>query len=222
MIIATKQELYNLQLTDHEDEVLQYLLRTYSGLFADYVQISEQTIAMRLQLSSDDVYHALLGLNRAHALHYIPRRQQPYLYYPSRRIKAKYVELPRTVYEDQRTRMEERIEAMSRFTFADDECRANSILRYFGETPTAPCGTCDVCRARLAAAKPAPSAGETADLERRIVYVCRHHASPGLTLNALAAELGMTTAKIADAVRSLVDSEQLTLHPLTQRLTPSN
>jgi ATP-dependent DNA helicase RecQ len=218
MIIATKQELYNLQLQPDEDEVLQYLLRTYSGLFADYVQISEPSIAMRLQMSSEAVYHALLGLNRAHALHYIPRRQQPYLYFPSRRVKAKYVELPREVYEEQRARMEQRIEAMRSFTFDDEECRANSILRYFGEEPTAPCGTCDVCRARRAAAQAAPTAADTLSLRQRIIYVCSHAGATGISLTNLATELGMNSARIVEEVRAMVDDEKLDLDPITQNV----
>jgi superfamily II DNA helicase RecQ len=43
--------------------------------------------------------------------------------------------------------MEERITAMKQFAFGTTDCRVNTMLRYFGEKPTEPCGKCDVCRA---------------------------------------------------------------------------
>ena len=34
-----------------------------------------------------------------------------------------------------------------------DECRSQFLLRYFGQTESAPCGTCDVCRSAAAASR---------------------------------------------------------------------
>ena len=104
IVRADKRELYDLRLSDDEDAVLQYLLRNCSGIFADYVQISETVIASRLGMTADRVYHALLGLGRTRALHYVPRRENPCLYFPSRRVQARHVELPVAVYEDMRRR----------------------------------------------------------------------------------------------------------------------
>ena len=36
---------------------------------------------------------------------------------------------------------------MIAFAFHDKGCRESAVLRYFGETPKAPCGRCDNCRA---------------------------------------------------------------------------
>ncbi|MDE7388128.1 MAG: ATP-dependent DNA helicase, partial [Muribaculaceae bacterium] len=68
MIVARKEEIYGLRLSDNEDEVLQHLLRNCPGIFADFVQITEAVIASDLRLTPDDVYHALLGLARTRAL----------------------------------------------------------------------------------------------------------------------------------------------------------
>ena len=47
MMLTDKQRLYDLDLSGDADRVLQCLLRSYSGLFADYVGISEPMIASR-------------------------------------------------------------------------------------------------------------------------------------------------------------------------------
>jgi ATP-dependent DNA helicase RecQ len=40
-----------------------------------------------------------------------------------------------------------KLKAMIDLCYDDKACRQEQILRYFGETETTPCGTCDVCRA---------------------------------------------------------------------------
>ena len=124
------------------------LLRSYTGLFADYIYINEAVIARRAEVTEQKVYETLLKLSRMRVLQYIPRKSTPYLYYTTSRELPKHVALPLSVYEHQRKRLERRIESMRRFAFADDECRVNVMLRYFGENPEKDCGKCDVCRGK--------------------------------------------------------------------------
>lgn len=148
MILAKKEELYSLRLDPEEENVFNILLRSYTGLFSDFVYINEAVIARRAEVAEQKVYETLLLLSRMHILQYIPRKSTPYLYYTTSRELPKYVALPLSVYERQRERLVGRIESMKRFAFADDECRVNVMLRYFGEKPEAECGKCDVCRSR--------------------------------------------------------------------------
>ena len=148
MITAYKDELYDVRLDEEGDRVFNILLRSYTGLFADFVYINEALIARRACVDEQKVYETLLALSRMKILQYIPRKTTPYLYYTTSRELPKYVVMPTAVYEDQRRRLEKRIEAMKRFAFAVDECRVNRMLEYFGEKPESPCGKCDVCRER--------------------------------------------------------------------------
>lgn len=206
MVTCRREELYDMQLTPAEDELMVYLLRTYPGLFADYVNISEPVIAARLSFTGDQVYQTLLSLARRHVIHYVPRREQPYLYFPSRRIQKKYIEIPREVYDVRRQRMQERIEAMMRLAFADGTCRANTILRYFGETPAGECGTCDVCRDATRRKATAP-----VSLEERINHAVRPDVE--ITVGALAEILGTTPDDIMPRLRLMIDRRQILLTP---------
>lgn len=47
--------------------------------------------------------------------------------------------------KDRRDRM--KLKAMIELCYDDKACRQEQILRYFGETESTPCGSCDVCRA---------------------------------------------------------------------------
>ncbi|WP_301390244.1 ATP-dependent DNA helicase RecQ, partial [uncultured Muribaculum sp.] len=148
MITANKSELYSVKLDEAGERVFNMLLRSYTGLFADFVYINESVIARRADVDEQKVYETMLQLSRMHILQYVPRKSTPYLYYTTSRELPKYIDMPRSVYEDQYKRLKERIEAMKRFSFGDDDCRVNVMLRYFGEKPEAPCGKCDVCRSR--------------------------------------------------------------------------
>lgn len=148
MMEMRRDELYDLPDIDPvSDRVLQCLLRSYTGLFADYVMIHEELLQSRLELDSQSIYESLLKLSRLHVLHYIPRKRTPFIYLPVRRVEGKYIVIPHSVYEDRKERMKERIEYMISYATATS-CRASMLLRYFDEEPTTDCNTCDVCRTR--------------------------------------------------------------------------
>ncbi len=115
MVVMRREELYDLSLDPATEDVLQTVLRAYTGLFADYVYISELMIAERLRLSSEQVYQSLLTLSRLHAIHYIPRTTTPYLIYTTSREEPRHIIIPIEVYERQRERMEARVGAMKEF-----------------------------------------------------------------------------------------------------------
>ena len=210
MMTCRREELYEMALTPIQEELVVYLLRSCPGIFADYVNISETVIASHLSLTADDVYHTLLELTRLHALHYVPRRVQPYLYFPSRRIEGRHVEIPREVYDDRRGRMQERIEAIERFAFADDDCRASTILRYFGQEPEADCGTCDVCRGRSRQSA-ADRVAAVPDAVEALRHLCATRGRIGVREAVRA--LNLRDEVVADALRRLVDRGELTINP---------
>lgn len=203
MILLTKHELYNLKLDNDTDRVFQLILRTYSGLFADYVYISEAVIARRANLSEQVVYESLLCLTRMHVIHYIPRKSTPYLYYTTSRELPRYVELPRSVYEDMRQRLEQRIEAMKQFAFSGGECRVNIMLRYFGETPKKPCRKCDICRSQ---SQRPQTVKEAQSLRDSILYMTSQQPRP---LSYLADTAAAKESDVIETIRQLLDEELL-------------
>lgn len=195
MVIMDKRSLYDLKLGPSADLLFQTLLRTYTGLFADYVNIDESLLSRRTGLTPQQVYEALLCLARLHALHYIPRKTTPYIFMPTSRELPKHIAFPRHIYEDQRTRMQHRVEAMRRLVFSSSDCRMNVMLRYFGEQPHSTCSTCDVCRShRPASARP---------VSRREAIL--HILSQPHTLAYVAEQLRMPAADVADLVRTMAD-----------------
>ena len=205
MILASKEELYSLNLDDNTDKVFQLILRTYTGLFADYVQINETLLASRLNISEQTIYESLLTLSRMHIIHYVPRKTTPYILYTTSRELPKHIDMPRAVYEDQRQRLTRRIEAMKAFAFSSNECRVNIMLQYFGEKPTTNCGKCDVCRSRK---QIKTLDNKKQQLRDSIFYLASQPG--GHTIKYIANETSASEDTIIDIVRELMD-ERLVL-----------
>lgn len=206
MVIMKKEELYELELTPEAEDVFQCVLRTYTGLFADYVNISELAIARSTMLSTEAVYQALLYLGRIHAIHYIPMRTTPYIYYTTSRELPKHFIMPVEVYEQQRKRMHLRLEAMKSFVFDSTECRVRGMLRYFGEADAPECGKCDVCRSKKAAA----TAAETRrTISESIIYQASHPG--GADIASVLADTAGRREEIIGEIRRLADAGRIAI-----------
>jgi len=167
MIFARKEELYDLDTTTPgADQVLQAILRLYTGLFADYVFINEDVIALRTGLDQETIYKTLLELTRMHILHYVPRKRTPYIIYTTSREEPKYVFIPKTVYEELRDRMTARVEATINYAYSDTGCRELMLLGYFGEKKEDECGHCDLCIDRRKQGDHVPE-----DVQQGILYM---------------------------------------------------
>jgi ATP-dependent DNA helicase RecQ len=202
IFLCRRDELYTLNLDENEDRVLMAIMRLYTGLFSEYVYISESRVAAAADVNEDQVYQAMLALSRMHVLHYVPRKAIPYIYYTTSRELPKHVELPPQVYEDRRRLMEHRLNAIRRFVFGYDECRSKVLLEYFGETDVPPCGRCDVCRSKHYS--PELLEVDPAEAIRRLA------AEPdGIDIDELSRVLRIKRETLTRLLRNMVDLDEV-------------
>lgn len=213
MVVVDKSDFYNLDLTPAVEKVFQTVLRLYPGLFADYVAISESRVATLAGVGERDVTEALIALSKMHVISYIPRRLTPYVFYPTSREEPRYLVIPRTVYEDQRQRMSDRLDAMKHYAYSEDECRAKIILRYFGQTDAGDCGHCDVCRLRR---KNSLSVSAVDDMRASIESKLRVYGK--VTVESLVASFGPQRKAAVELVRSMAEEGILIIDGLTVSL----
>lgn len=141
-----RDELYKLrELGEEMDKLIQIVLRSYTGVFTDYVFINEDTLAVRSGLTRRQVYNLLIQLSRMHIIHYIPHKKTPYIIYTRERVDTCQLNIPRMAYEERKERYEARIEAMIDYVTNETSCRSRMLLRYFGEKNEHNCGICDTC-----------------------------------------------------------------------------
>lgn len=145
--LVTRDDLYRLRGENpNEEKVIVALLRNYGGLFADYGFIDESMIAYQCGMKPNEVYDILKELSQKHVIHFIPRKQIPYIRYLQRREDSEHISLPPAIYEERLEQYRQRIEAMLRYAKSNDKCRSRQLLAYFGEKDTKNCGQCDVCQ----------------------------------------------------------------------------
>lgn len=198
MILANKEQLYNIPtVTPRADEVLQAILRTYSGLFADYVFINEDVISYRYNLPQSTIYDALIELTKLHILHYIPRKRTPYVIYTTSREEPQYLRIPKVIYEDLRRRMEQRVDAVLTYCYDDKICREKYLVEYFGEQAAHRCGHCDTC---IELRKRENHSAQ--DVQEGILYMTQIRPR---TLKELVATLSFPKDEVIDMVSFLVD-----------------
>ncbi len=153
--ISTRDELYKYHEPDTQtNDILQVVLRSYTGLFADYVYLDERLIATRSGHTPQQVYDTLSALSKMRLLHYIPQKKTPLVIYTRTREEQRYLSIPRPAYEERKERSEKRSAGVLSYIDETILCRSRLLLLYFGETEAADCGICDVCLSRK---------GQTAD-----------------------------------------------------------
>ncbi len=149
MFNATRDELYRYRNQDKKtDEVIQVILRSYTGLFADYVYINEGVIATRTGISQQELYDILIGLSKFRIVNYIPQKKTPLIIYRRTREETKYVVIPCSAYEERKERFEKRITCVLNYINEERLCRSRMLVTYFGEKDAEDCGCCDTCLAK--------------------------------------------------------------------------
>ena len=144
--ILRKEELYCIYEADEEtDLVIQTILRTYSGVFANFVYIEETNLAHLTGLSPERIYQILKELHHARIIDFIPHRKTPTVGYTVARVDTELIALPPIVYEDRKADFQQRIDQISEYVTSTDKCRSRMLLNYFGEKTDHDCGQCDVC-----------------------------------------------------------------------------
>ncbi|MFC2089273.1 ATP-dependent DNA helicase RecQ [Bacteroidota bacterium] len=145
--ISGRDELYRFQLKNPAlNEIIQILLRSYSGLFTQYVPINEIVIARRANLTSDTVYKHLVQLSTMQVIKYIPKKSNPVITILEERLELSNVRIDAALYRVRKERYVQRIGELLDYAKSTSTCHSQFLLYYFGEKHPPRCGECDVCR----------------------------------------------------------------------------
>ncbi|MDH6354273.1 ATP-dependent DNA helicase RecQ [Dysgonomonas sp. PH5-45] len=146
--VVYRDELYKYDFDKDCEQVIHSLLRLYTGLFADYVNVDESALAFHLKKGRKEVYEILKFLAKRGIIDYIPHKKTPFIIYTQPRVDRHYLSIGQAVYEKRKERFEKRITAMTDYVTRNDICRSRMLLIYFGENNAKDCGQCDVCKTK--------------------------------------------------------------------------
>ena len=144
--IVDNTELYRFQVANvHYDSFIKLLLRSYSGLFENYVTINEQTLSSRFNSPPDQILDLLEKLQQLEILKYLPRTNAPKLVFTKNRAEASTLRISEEILEKRKELKKQKMESIIAYTENSTICRTQQLLEYFGEENNYKCGKCDVC-----------------------------------------------------------------------------
>ena len=145
LFLTNRDELYKMSFDKLSDNIIHVILRSYTGIFADYAFIDESLIATRVKTTQEEVYNTLIVLSKTHIINYIPRKKLPQIIFSRNREETRHVAIPRSTYEERLERSEKRISKVIEYITEQKFCRTKLLLHYFGEKSDKNCCTCDIC-----------------------------------------------------------------------------
>ena len=146
-ISVSRNELYDVEFPDRKMvQILEILMRKYTGIFSYPVPIDEEYIAGQIDVQVPMLRQLLYKLSLEHVLKYIPCDHATVLFLHHERLRPKNVNLDPQRYEFLKNSAMERMQKMMDYISEEDVCRSAYLLEYFGQSGSKDCGTCDVCR----------------------------------------------------------------------------
>lgn len=147
--LVEREGLYKFQVANVQfDGFIKLLLRSYTGLFTEFVSIDESTLSRKANIDPDRVYQFLKKLNNLKIIRYIPQRKTPLIIYTEERLDAKNLLISGNNYRRRRDTFIEKLDQIIQYASQTTTCRSQYLLAYFGETGVNRCGQCDVCTRR--------------------------------------------------------------------------
>ena len=185
-ISVSRNELYDVEFPDRKMvQILEILMRKYTGIFSYPVPIDEEYIAGQTDVQVPMLRQLLYKLSLEHVLKYIPCDHATVLFLHHERLRPKNVNLDPQRYEFLKNSAMERMQKMVDYISEEDVCRSSYLLEYFGQSGSKDCGTCDVCRsARKISAKDSAAAYE--DVAAEIVRFINDEMSGAYALDDVA------------------------------------
>lgn len=146
-IMVDRDNLYDVEFSDQSLlDIVEVLMRKYVGIFSFPVPIDEDFVATKCSISIVQLRQALYRLSIEHVIKYIPCDRADVLFLKTEHLAQGNVKLSPLRYKMLQETYHKRMETMIEYVTEEDVCRSRFLLAYFGQSESADCGKCDVCR----------------------------------------------------------------------------
>ena len=131
----SRRELEEYRLNEAQNELLEHLMREYTGIFTDLQYVHKL----------DDKHQELVALAQRRIIDYVPRTKANVLRLTVNRQAQ--IRIPQDFYHERKNHYANKLKAMVEYAENKHYCRSQVLLSYFGENDAPTCETCDICRA---------------------------------------------------------------------------
>jgi ATP-dependent DNA helicase RecQ len=147
--IVNRDSLYAFQVKNKSlDGFVKLVLRTYSGIFTDYVKIDETSLAAKAGVAAEIIKKLLVKLDKLQVINYYQASKFPLVVYTTERLSEESLYISKQDYQQRMERYISRAASMEEYVTGLAKCRSQFLLRYFGQDDAPRCGICDVCASR--------------------------------------------------------------------------
>ncbi len=203
-----RDDLYKFQLKNDEfNKFIKLLLRTYTGLFTNYVPVNLDTLAKRTNTKREVLVEFLKVLSQHKIIDYVPRKKTPFIVFTQERMPISHVSLPPAVYKDRKNNLQEKINAVIAYAESENICHSKYLLEYFGQGYAPECGKCDICKSK---------ADDTAQQkEFRQIYnaIYNFMQKDAFDVDEIVAAINHQEEKTIEVIRFLLDNEEIEKTP---------
>ena len=138
--IANNEDIYAFQVAhSHLSVLIDFILRTYEGIFDRFSSINEVLIANKLNMEESQVKHQLELLSSRRIINYVPQKDQSIIWFLQHRKDAKslrYSDYFRLRYK----MVKNNIASVLQYAQQNEMCREKLIPKYFDEKILKPAG----------------------------------------------------------------------------------
>lgn len=205
-IMVDRDNLYDVEFSDQSLlDIVEVLMRKYVGIFSFPVPIDEDYVATKCSISIVQLRQALYRLSIEHVIKYIPCDRADVLFLKTEHLAQGNVKLSPLRYKMLQETYHKRMETMIEYVTEEDVCRSRFLLAYFGQSESADCGKCDVCRRNIS--KVQVNAGVTSDALVDFINVeCHGEYSLKQINERFSNPMASYSPDYLDILRDLIDS----------------
>ena len=212
---VSRDDLYKVQVQREElDYFIKVLLRTYTGIFNDFVPVNEHEIAHLSGYSLERIQELFKRLWQMRIIKYIPGNRAAMIIFLEERLPADNLRISPESYAIRKEVAQGRLTAMIEYAENTTECRSLVLQRHFGEVATKPCGRCDICLEKRRAATPAnqqePENPSPSPLRTKLLEAL---GDKEVTLHELVAAVPGELHLILEEIRTLTEEKRIHQRP---------
>jgi ATP-dependent DNA helicase RecQ len=198
------EDLYRFRVENpHFDGFIKLILRTYTGLFSQYVKINEKNIARDAGIPAEKVISYLQNLHKLGVIIYVPQKNKPQIILTEERLDKGDIYISKENYLHRKNAAIKRLDSVKAYVTSKNKCRSQFLLGYFGEKNTKRCGHCDFCIERN---KVSLNELEFDSIIEKIKPMLKEHH---MAIEDLIAQAAMDDEKILRVVEWLLDNDKI-------------
>ena len=150
-IPISKQEIYKIQVENRRyAAILNCIQRDYSGVYSEFVPVSEYSIARHMNTAVETIEPILQQMDKEGIIPYKRRTTSPQIVFLAPRVNDKEIYLVEANYSTLKESSKRRINDIVAYVKNTQRCRSQQLSEYFDDMNSPECQVCDVCRQKRA------------------------------------------------------------------------